>query len=181
MSWGIMDASQVQRICFMNNCWSGQPGKQLNNWNWTHHCLINFAFSLVIHLMNFLLVTNLELTTSLQLTWITEVLWWALTMPANEGLSRILSTAQVVSNDPLGPILWEQPPNSSIISRASNALSKPSNSPESRWFISWETFINGPYFSPTMKKNERHPYTHNYVFREKNDGRAYLWGKIKRA
>lgn len=176
-----MDASQVQRICFMNNCWSGQPGKQLNNWNWTHHCLINFVFSLVIHLMNFLLVTNLELTTSLQLTWITEVLWWALTMPANEGLSRILSTAQVVSNDPLGPILWEQPPNSSIISRASNALSKPSNSPESRWFISWETFINGPYFSPTMKKNERHPYTHNYVFREKNDGRAYLWGKIKRA
>lgn len=144
-----------------------QPHEQLNNWNGTHHWPINSPFSLVIHLKNFLLASNLKLTTSLQLTWFIDLLGWALTKPANEGFSEILSTPQPISNDPLGTVLWEQPPNSSIIGRASKALSKPSSSLESRWFISWETSVNGPYFSHTMKKNEGHPYIHFYVFRGK--------------
>lgn len=68
MRGGIMDASQVQRICFMDNCWSGKPDKQLNNWNWTYHCSINSPFSLAIRLMNFLLSFTWKLMSSLQLT-----------------------------------------------------------------------------------------------------------------
>lgn len=33
MRGGIMDALQVQRVCFMNKYLSRQPGKQLNKWN----------------------------------------------------------------------------------------------------------------------------------------------------
>lgn len=165
----IIDDSQMQRGCIIDNCWPGLAGKQLDNWNWTQYCQINFPFSLVTHLLPSLVLFTRMFLTSLQLIRIRELLWWASTKPANGSCVR-----QAESNEPLGSTSWEQHPNSNISSRRNNALSKASRFSESRWFISWEAFINGPYFLCTMKKNEGNPYTQLCLQKGENDGEGRL-------
>lgn len=149
----IIDVSQMQRVCFLDNCCPGLSGKQLDNWN--NSVLPNKLSLLISDTSHAFLgaihkdASDIAATYSDQRTTVVSI----------DKASQWELCKKSWVKWTIGLISWEQHPNSNISSRANNALSKPSSFSGSRWFISREAFINGPYFPSTMKKNEGNPYT----------------------